>query len=199
MKFIVPLVLALSLAVATPVLAEKPVPIDPSILNIAGVKLGMTQQEAKKAITATLKLGKGRIKDSIIKVKSTITGKEEPNSFTVKYGVSDIAVIFTANVDPKVKATSLVSYVSYEMPWTEVNVKAMKESAIEKYGPSSMSVYGMSDVWCVAPEREKDFGCGYNEGPKMELAGQKLTLSDRVYFRKWQEWQERKNSGKPYF
>ena len=169
--------------------------VDALSLDIAGVKLGISQAEAIKAITSTLKIKKTDLKFDSYPPVNIVTGAKDPKYFIVQHGVSKISVYLIPNaINPK-SSSQVVNLIIYEMPWTTDNVNSMKKSAISKYGNPSFKM-GDSYQWCLDPKNIH--GCPA-QGPTLKYYSTKLKLHDLKYNEALVQFRDKQQSSKPVF
>ncbi|MFD1259962.1 hypothetical protein [Entomomonas asaccharolytica] len=144
--------------------------VDVTKLDVAGVKLGMTMDQAVKAITSNLGISQSRIKfqsttsfntESQKKIKK-ITGKIEITNFKVSTANGNYIVSFLPNVLNGNNKQMVVVSVGYSMPRNSDNIKTISNSMVQKYGQPSAQVGGLI-FWCLSPENDS---CIYSRPAK---------------------------------
>lgn len=110
----------------------EPRSVDAGEFDIAGVKLGMRLKDAVAAITAKLDIKKDEIEFEKFLRPNPVTKTKEPYYLIVKKGGASITVHMQPKVPRDIEDPMLVSSVIYEQPWTQENVRAMKNMALEK-------------------------------------------------------------------
>lgn len=178
---------------------DRPRSVDAEALDISGVKLGMDAAEAVKALCTARNIDSSAIQFDQFPSVNPITPAKEPRYFKAKLGLGEIVVHLTPKV-PYDKSTPMrVSMVIYEMPWTPDNVKAMKVSAIEKYGQPSNGTVGVTYQWCKNPDKNPGLGCPKTQGAILEFSGTKIQLHDPVYQNAVTQFMQKSQSGRPAF
>ena len=174
--------------------------IDAYSLDISGVKLGMSKSEAIKAIVKTLRINKKTIKEYNFMGRHTLTASVNG---------SEVTVNLVPNIFKKTKSVKVVNQVDYTLIPTAKNRKAMKESALQKYGKISGISTLLMDAfqWCKNPIKVN--GRGNSQNPYscrshkidsfLELSDLRLTLRDEKYNRHSIKLQENKKERKPLF
>ena len=124
-----------------PVFAEKKTPTyDVAQFDIAGMKLGMTEQEIKAAIKTSLEMSDG-----------DVTKEEEKKDKEIQWkkGNHKVKVHFIPDAWHDKMNVLVADRIEYGLPYTEENVKMLKDSAVQKYGvPSSDSIGSIR--WCTS-------------------------------------------------
>ena len=125
----------------SPAFAEKKTPTyDVAQFDIAGMKLGMTEQEIKAAIKTSLEMSDGDVTKE--------EGKKD-KEIQWKKGNHKVKVHFIPDAWHDKMDVLVADRIEYGLPYTEENVKMLKDSAVQKYGvPSSDSVG--SALWCTS-------------------------------------------------
>ena len=177
----------------------EPRSVDAGEFDIAGVKLGMRLKDAVAAITAKLDIKKHEIEFEKFLRPNPVTKTKEPYYFIVKKGGASITVHMQPKVPRDIEDPMLVSSVIYEQPWTQENVRAMKNMALEKYGEPSNGVVGSSYQWCGKPHSNPGFGCFEFEGAKLEYSGTKLQLTNFLYQQAVIDFMNKRITSKPMF
>ncbi len=164
--------------------------------DIAGVKLGMSEAEAKAAIIKTLNIKESDINQGMGDgMDNPINGKKYKSYAIIKHGVGEFWISFEPNAIMPQKSPTVVSAVSYKMEWTTENVANMKKAAYEKYGKPSIDGQGTADYWC---EKAEQFGCD-DRMAKLQFSNAELRLSDQRYRDALNAWRDKQKSGKPTF
>jgi hypothetical protein len=190
----------IALLASAAVLADSPRSVDAATFDIGGVKLGMSKDEAVKAITTTLNLSKNEVVFDKYPSQNLITGKKEPTYFTVAHGIGKFTVYLGPNALTPNASSTIVDMIRYEMPWTPENVAAMKKAVIEKYGEPSNGTIGVTYEWCLKPSPNTGIGCGgFFNGPVLAYSGVSLKLTDPKYGEALSDFRNKKISAKPTF
>lgn len=153
-------------------------PVDASGFDVAGVKLGVTPNEAVTAAAARLGIDKRAIQFDKFPTLNSITGTKEPLYFIAKSGLATLSVHFVPRVPVDKARPMAVSLIIYEIPWTPDNVKSMKATALQKYGQTSNGIVGVTYQWCARPNKNIGMGCSEFQGAMLSLSGTRLELSD---------------------
>jgi len=191
-------VLLLALTIGTSY-AKAPRAVDATELDIAGVRLGMSQAEAIQAISSALGINQDEVVLDKFLRENPISGKKDPAYFNVVHGFGKFVILLEPNaLTPSVSPT-VVNLIKYEMPWTPENVQSMKEAAIKKYGQPSNGIIGVDYEWCIEPSDNPGIGCGFFNGPVLKYFGTSLELSDPKYRQAVIDFRNKQNSAKPSF
>lgn len=124
-------------------------------LNIAGVHLGMSKEEAVAAITEKLGIAESDLKmGRVTNPKfgaNPATGKPYVENMSYQIGKSQSAthyrVDFLPNVTTPEKSNSVVSRISYSVPFTRENMNGLYQATVNKFGKPSYESYGETK-WC---------------------------------------------------
>lgn len=177
--------------------AEPLRPVDCEQFDVAGIRLGMSQNEAVTAISEKWKVGKKDIQFQSFPQMNPVTKTKEPQYFTVKREGAEVNVHFSPRVPYDKSRPMAVSAIIYKQPSTPQNMTAMREAAIEKYGPPT----DHQGSWCLNPHPNPGIACSQdqNNGPTLLLVGAELRLNDPRYFKALTEHLQMKQSGKANF
>jgi hypothetical protein len=179
--------------------AGTPRAVDATRLDIAGVRLGMSQAEAIQAISSALGINQDEVVLDKYPRENQISGKKDPAYFKVAHGIGKFIVYLEPNaLNPSISPT-VVNHIKYEMPWTPENVQSMKEAAIKKYGQPSNGIISGNYEWCIEPSANPGIGCGFFNGPVLKYFGTSLELSDPKYRQAVIEFRNKQNSANPSF
>ncbi|KFZ37931.1 hypothetical protein HR45_08830 [Shewanella mangrovi] len=148
--------------------------------DISGVKLGMTQAQAIAAVTDNMHVDSSAISFDPFPQPSVVTKQKEPTYFEVRHGATALRVHLKPQVPFNPEQTLVVSRISYQQPWAQQTAVQMKQQALQKYGEPSNGRDSGFLQWCRQP-LDKNVGCHDFFGPKLELTGTELTLSDPQY------------------
>lgn len=189
----------LSVALALPVTAAESIrPVDPSAFDIAGVKLGMSLEEAIEVAAKNVGVNKKDVKRTTL-VANPVTSKIEVTKFQILTNTSNLIVDLIPRVPKDDARPTAVSNIFYSMPNTPENRNAIRQAAKEKYGqPSNGSATSIWE-WCEAPGRYLGESCTSLEGAKMRLQENNLFLYDNKYKNAYEEFERALKSGKPRF
>ena len=161
--------------------------VDVTTLDIAGVKIGMSADEAIAALIDTYGVNVADIEVTMVddsdvgnKIVQRIT-LLSPDAETGYTGVSTISKGWKVDVGfvpvvpfngESVQATSI----TYEIARTSDNRKALAQAATEKYGePSSQKPGGLQLTWCENPP--KGYG-SCDADAYLQIQGTKMVLID---------------------
>lgn len=185
--------------VLTPLLCaqEKNRSVDVTQFDIANVRLGMTKDEAIKAISSKLGVTKANMREDTLG-KNAITGKKEPTYVIVERNNDTYSIYFTPDVNSSSGHQMVVDRIVYSLPWSTENVKLFKKAALEKYGQPSDGTIGMSWSWCKNPHDNRGIGC-FGQEAVLELSGTKLELSDMKYHNNLMKYFDKKKTTTPSF
>ncbi len=169
-------------------------------LDILGVVLGMSPQEATTVITKKLGISESELK----KEKGSF---DDDISFRYKSPLRQIMIHFINSTPLEDKNNYVVQLIIYKIHSNDANKKAIKERAFEKYGEPSGSRYAFS--WCDNPTRSFDYkngdermqcsGFGSSINFSLRLSGTELRLEDYAIIRQLKKESEEKNKVKIIF
>lgn len=192
--------------------------VDASQFDVAGVKLGMSMEEAKAAAIKHMNVDASALELPVHENINIITKAEEPNMFSVMIANPDgqktifnekpfkekLVVNFTP--DPMANGEMRVQMISYQIPWTNDNEIAMRQAGLNKYGPASNRPedvppsYGMSLIWCKSPNKvNPPMGCTNSNEAILEVAGVEVTLFDGALHERFDNWWHEQKSVTPSF
>jgi hypothetical protein len=143
-------VFAALLAAATLLNAESLRSVDVLAFDIAGVKLGMTFDEARKAAAKHYGVSIDKIKAGSLG-EHPITGEKSPVSFKYEQDGSELIVSFHPRIPADKARPTAVSRIYYGVRWTKENASALRKAALDKYGASSHPRWQIPRVWCKNP------------------------------------------------
>ncbi|MDO4776479.1 MAG: hypothetical protein Q4A06_03380 [Cardiobacteriaceae bacterium] len=196
MKKIFPALMILALAASA---HAAPRSVDVTAFDVAGVKLGMTPEDAKAALKASFGVDDEAIVDDKFPGKDSVTGEKIPSYFSVKSGNHSLLIHHVTNLRDGKQPARAVTRIEYEMPYTEENVVAMREAALGKYGENANSPNTLPMHWCEHPHENTGIGCDRHDEPRLELAQTRIVLEDPRYRQAIIDWQEKQQSEKPKF
>jgi hypothetical protein len=154
--------------------------VDVSKFDIAGVKLGMTYEEAKKAVAKHYGVSVSEVRDSdaVRNVSHPLTGAEYSRSaFWLAKNNTTLWVHFIFRLPEDKTRPTTVESVKYEVPRNRE--AELKETAIKKYGqPNSVHAYSGHARWCEVPGKSNSGTCA--SGNSMALTGVTLELTNHV-------------------
>lgn len=166
-------------------------PVDASNFDVAGVRLGMTADEAVDAISRNFGVPKSKI--DIVRIVSSVSHKEVISS--IKYvGKNELVLVdLELNVPINSKYPMIVESVSYSLPRTEENVKALASAAIKKYGPPTIPAHMH---WCLEPASTAQ--CKHEQAV-LSVAGNMLMLHDFRYVQRRIDYMKAQQRAVPNF
>ena len=146
--------------------------LDVSKFDVAGVKLGMSKDEAIAAIK-----DKFGFQDGDIEYKESDT--KNTAELTVKDEVHNIFIRFNRNIN---ESGELGAYwINYTLPSSKENASALNAAAQEKYGEPTQDD-GTKMSWCANPIIEKDakahIKCDESRGAVLVRQGTIIFLRD---------------------
>lgn len=161
--------------------------------DIAGVRLGMSKEEAFAAITRKYSIPKSAIKPSGFPSYNEVTGAKEQLNFSVEEGGATIGIQFMPRLPADADRPLVVSLVSYKLPASQTNDRALFQSAVEKYGPPTAGT-----SWCLHPTSSAIGGCP-SADPILEFSVGGMVLRNPAYNKAVFEYAMRKRDVKPKF
>lgn len=193
MKILLSLGLALVLCGAH----AAPRSVDVTAFDVAGVKLGMTPEDAKAALKATFNVDDAAITDSKYNQADPVTGEKVPDSFTLKTGNHNIIVNHVTNLRDGKQPARAVWAIRYEMPYSGENKTAMREAALAKYGENSNAPNDLPMHWCEHPHENTGIGCDRLDEPSLELSQTRIQFTDPRYRQAIIDWQNQQKNDTP--
>lgn len=183
-----------------PASAAQPVhAVDVKSFDVAGVKSGMSVEEARSAMQKNFGVSADKIRasDSMdYQTPTVITGSKQVMYLVYENDGTRMQVSFQPRV-PYNKTNPMAAWlVSYEIPWTNENQEAMKKAAIAKYGPVSMS--SVFPIWCEKPIPGTGMGCESGTA-QLEQSSTKITLTDPAWQNAVSKYMDEQKSTKPQF
>lgn len=175
--------------------------VDAAKFSVSGVKLGMDWEAAQRAASGFMQVPASAVKP--FSLNNPMTGRSQPMGFRVASPNGSLLVRFSA--EPDLNGAVRVSAVEYEIPWSQENAERLRQAALEKYGPSSNGVEGVSLQWCAYPNENLGIGCadmghqGQAEQAVLEAVGTKLSLTDKGAHIRIQRYLDSKRSTTPRF
>lgn len=173
-KTLLSLSLALSAFAHAADLDNKP---DVTQFDVAGVRLGMSVEEAQAALAAKYpngEMGKLETGGSPFDYKTKIA-----KSLRLKDGKQSVNVYFSTDTLNGKRDSIVVSRIMYSLPRTDENLAALQAAAKEKYGEPTL---GGSDSnywrWCQEPEKVFAYECSSHKKPTLTLASMMDTHLD---------------------
>ncbi|MDO4435159.1 MAG: hypothetical protein Q4B71_01935 [Cardiobacteriaceae bacterium] len=169
--------------------------VDPTEFDVAGIKLGMSRDEAIQALAKSQEVDTGEIQLQTYPPKNKITGETEPHSFELKKDHTNIIVTLTPV--PEAGGKLAVSRISYNIAYTEENVKALEEAVLAKYGKPS---YGGIGGWryCKEIDEKELMKCkNIYTDPQLIYNHTTLTLQDPRLESALEAWEKAQKATKP--
>lgn len=193
-------------------------PVNADNFDVAGIKLGMSYEQAIKAAQTHFNLSNSDIKNQtrdeaaemgLPSQLDNLIRRDMPMIIHIKNGEEFISMRFVRRAPPNEKDPAVLIKVSYSIPYTPQNLSAMKAAAIRKYGtPSAEAVIrGMNNVaWCPQPFRGNSryvFACESSTHASLVLnvgSGIHLELSDQGrYSQVTKKYEDSLKTTKPRF
>lgn len=176
---------------------------DVTQFDIAGVKLGMTYEQAVEALHAKWDV-KSEQFINVDKEKNPLSGKEAIKNFSVEGKGYVLLVKLSPGLQQPDVDTYRVWFIEYNVKVkNDVNNDVMKKAAIQKYGEKfNFNAKRSFDLfWCKSPVKKWDgpILCNINEEPVLRLSGSVLQLSNDSMRRKLIRYIDEKNAIKPNF
>lgn len=166
---------------------------DVESFDIAGVRPGMSMDEAFAAITRHYGIKKSAIRPEGLPGYNQVTGVKEPAVFYVEHGGATIAMSFVPRLPVDAARPHVLWNISYKLPLSTNNSLSLRQAAIEKYGQPTADT-----VWCRNPTSSAIGGCPVTE-PSLQLLGRELQLSNPGYRDAVLQYVMRKGDVKPAF
>lgn len=171
---------------------------DVRTFDVAGVRLGMTVEEAQAALSAKYpdgEMGKVEMGGSPFDSKINM-----PKSLSLKDGNQKVIVQFSTDTLNGNRERAVVSRVVYMLPRTDENLAALQAAAKEKYGEATLGGDESYWRWCHEPVKVLAYECTPNKVPSLILSnGMSTTLELQTpeYRQAEQEALEAAKSTKP--
>ncbi len=173
--------------------------VDAEKFDVAGVKLGMTPEEAASALVKTLGVSRKRIEFKNEIQANPVTKKKEIEILILDADKASLKVYFEPNVPFNARRKLSASLIIYEQEWTRDNVESMKQAALQKYGEPSNGTIPVVWEWCAEPSDNLGLGCSGFRGAVMEFNRTRLRLEDPKYKEAVNKFRDKMNSSKPIF
>lgn len=167
--------------------------IDMTTVNIAGVSLGMSQEDAINALIEKLEISRDDLKigrpTNPKFGANPATGKSyvERISYSIGKGISQTVykIEFLPNVITPEKSNSVVSSVNYFVPFTQENVDGLYQATVKKFGTPSYVSYG-DTKWCgLETKKQTGFNGTYTackpNTAYMEISNSSLNLTSKEF------------------
>lgn len=177
--------------------AQAPRGVDVTVFDVAGVRLGMSPEEAKAAVKAQFGVPDAAIEDEKFFGADVVTGEKVPAYFTMKDGHHELTVYHAANVFADKPQERAVYLVKYDLPYSQENVAAIAQAALEKYGENSNAPNDLPMHWCEHPHKNPGMGCDRLDEPKLEISQNHIQLEDPRYRDAINRWREQQLNTKP--
>jgi hypothetical protein len=154
---------------------------DINSFDIAGVRLGMNPVEAKAALQAKCGHDKGKFEvTTVMEPNPYAPGKKYPKTMRCTAAPNETTVYMLAIPSGSI----VVDRIIYTMPSNPANEKALKESALAKYGePTNTITMNSVPEWCIDPSPTFKGGpvCQGAGGPTLRVVRAELQLFDPRY------------------
>ncbi len=174
------IVIVAGMALVASVQAAQPRSVDARTLDIAGVRTGMSYDEALAAAASHFKVAPGQFKPDPLPSENPVTHTKLPDYFTYEQGGMRFAVYFEGRVPVDKRRPLAVSMVRYELPWSQQNSQAMAEAALAKYGVQSNAPNKLPMQWCEKPSPNPGMGCDSDQA-RLTLSQVKMELIDPAW------------------
>ncbi|MCR4457466.1 MULTISPECIES: hypothetical protein [Pseudescherichia] len=173
--------------------------VDVKSFDVAGVKTGMSVEEARAAMQKNFGVSADAIRTSTFRkdqIAYLVTGNIEVSNLIYEKDGTRMQVSFEPRVPYDKNNPMAVSLINYEIPWTKENETAMKEAAIAKYGP--ISTGGMAPEWCDKPLPTSGMGCE-PDSATLKVGSTHLSLFDPAWKNAVSKFMDQKRATKPQF
>lgn len=171
--------------------------VDVSEFDIAGIRLGMTPEEAKSAAKAHFGVDDSAISESKYPPADAVTGEKTPFVFTVKSGEHTLTVNHVTDVLRDNAPARAVWSIRYEVPYSRDNTAAMREAALQKYGENSNAPNDLPMHWCKTPNAHMGGVCDSFSEAKLELGQNRIHLVDPRYLEAVNTWRDKQKNTTP--
>lgn len=144
--------------------------VDITPFDVAGVKIGMSYDEANATIVKHFQLSPNeakQLKASPTYVFSRITKSQHPSMLLFRKDGTMLEVTFSVRLPVNLSNPVAVSRIHYGIPNTTENVAMLKEASLAKYGQPSDDRRQANLSWCAH----------YNQITDCEITKQRLSLS----------------------
>lgn len=141
---------------------------DVTSFDIAGVRLGMSLEEAQAALSAKYpngEMGKVEMTGSPFDYATKI-----PNILRLKDGNQSVTVYFSTNTLHDKQNDIVVSRIIYSLPRSDENLSALQTAAKEKYGEATLGGDSSFWRWCQHPEKVVSYECPSHKAPSLLLS-----------------------------
>jgi len=137
--------------------------VDARELNIGGVQIGMTYDDALAALVESYDVDPTEIE--VVNLKKFVGDeiKEYPGSISfssdkssgIRIGLPSSGWVISVRFGPTVTfqedLSVQVAAIEYKMAWTQENQQNLKQAALEKYGEATVNRGAMGYQWCDNP------------------------------------------------
>lgn len=168
----------IALLTTTYTCAAAPRSVDPRTLDIAGVKTGMSIDQAKSALATHFGVPASQLKTDPYPNKHPVTGTKVPSYITYEKSNEKVLVHFEPRFSDDSSNIAAVSQILYELPWTKENEQAIAKAAITKYGSPSNGENGVTLQWCEKPSTNPGMGCNIGNQATLSVSGTKVQIVD---------------------
>lgn len=159
----------------TPALTARPKSVDVTPFDIAGITLGMTEQQAVAAVTSKLNLSQRDIRIT----RGTIHGVGMENAASdilIRKNGIEISVSLMRDALHDRPGTTVVSQINYRVPYTVANNAEVLKKALAKYGAPTFGD-ARSARWCML---ENPYFCSETLG-NLEVGSAGISIRDFRY------------------
>ena len=177
---------------------------DATAFDIAGVKLGMTKDEAVQALTTFLQIDESALRFPSYLLKDQVLNRKIAKNFTYEADGVRVQVSMVPAIPIDEENPLRVNLITYETKRTDENMHNLRDKAFEKYGLPTNGVrendhVGNKYSWCSFDTSVQNNSCFNAIGAKLELTAPRMQLTDPTYLKKLQEYMANKNKAKVSF
>ncbi len=151
--------------------------VDVTSFDVAGVKTGMSFEEASAHLADYFKVSPGTLVAGKT-VENLVTKTALPNSLEYRKGDAVVRVSFVGRVPADSHRPLVVSNITYRLPFSKENADEMTRLAREKYGEPSTSMDQLPLQWCENPNPNDKLSACRDRKALLMLSGTTLTLYD---------------------
>lgn len=186
-KFILLICIVLPCMCSAKVLTTK----DIESFDVAGVKIGMSEGEALKALSNKYNVPESKIKVSHDLSNNRVIALE----LVIDEGNIEVGLVDDISVTPSKQAVYKVNYV---IPNTPNNIKALYESAIQKYGQPSEDGQGFFS-WCQLKDPKAKYRGCVDSTARLTVYKSLISISTEKYAIAKKQLENAKLDRKPKF
>lgn len=173
--------------------------VDVRPFDVAGVKTGMSVEEARTAMQKNFGVSADKIRASKSmksQYATIIYGSPQTQYLVYENNGTRMQVSFEPRIPLDKTNPMVASLITYEIPWTKENETAMKEAAIAKYGPISSG--GDNPVWCDKPLPTSGMGCE-SDSAILSVGSTTLRMLDPAWQNATIKYMDQQKTTKPQF